>query len=106
MHDKCALVRESQVFVCVGHSVFCIQLPDLSLVWTTIADSSTAFGLYSLEDQIIVHGEQEISKLSIHGERLWQASGSDIFTMADGSCFEILNGVIHVRSWDGRTYNL
>jgi hypothetical protein len=55
----------------------------LELKWATQSDPATCFGIYKLQDDYIVHGEIEISRLDKEGNIKWQFGGSDIFVTFD-----------------------
>jgi hypothetical protein len=68
-------------------------------------DEATAFGVHPLREDVIVHGELSISRVGLDGRIVWQHSGSDIFTTAEGeNTFRIENEIIYAKSWDYREY--
>lgn len=79
-HSLVAL--EGRCFAAVGMMVACLALPDLSLLWSERGYPATCFGLHLTpdEDALVVHGELEITKFSLSGEKLWSFMGQDIFT--------------------------
>jgi hypothetical protein len=88
--------------VVVGNQVVCLHLPALSVQWHMRGDAATCYGLYLASDgeSLVLHGECEISMLTLEGQRLWGFSGEDIFT----GQFEIKENVIEVIDFNGQMY--
>ena len=67
----------------------------MNLKWNTQADEVTCFQIYVLQEDYIIHGELEISRIDKNGNIKWQYSGADIFVTSDGeeassiACFSI-----------------
>lgn len=105
IHPNCATLCRGRLFVCVGDSLFALSIPYLELLWIVQADSATCFGVYSIDDGVLIHGELEISRVDDHGKILWQKSGSDIFVTPEGeAAFQIVTNEVYALSWDGRRY--
>lgn len=83
VHQNSSLADNDRIVVCCCDTVFCLTLPDLDLKWKTQADPATCFEMYKLQDDYIVHGEMEISRLDKDGNIKWQMGGSDIFISFD-----------------------
>jgi outer membrane protein assembly factor BamB len=105
IHDTSAIVENDRFLVCCSNSIFCLSIPDLTLLWRTQADQATCFEIYKYHDSYIIHGELEISRLDKDGKILWQQSGADIFTTVDGKdSFVITDTHILVTDWENRKY--
>jgi hypothetical protein len=104
VHEKSYLIEENTIFICCGNSLFSLTLLELKLNWKVKIDDATAFGIYKMNDDFIIHGELDISRINKNGRIIWQNGGSDIFTTMDGYDFEIIENDIFVKSWDGRNY--
>lgn len=85
IHDNSSLVADRQLLVCCTDNIFCLSLPDLDLKWKIQADEATCFQIYNLQEDYIIHGEFEISRIDKDGNIKWQYSGSDIFVTPDGA---------------------
>lgn len=83
IYKNSSIIDNDQLLICCCDTIFCLSLPDLGLKWTTQSDQATCFGIYKLQDDYIVHGEIEISRLNNEGNIKWQFSGSDIFVSVD-----------------------
>ena len=105
IHENSALIDINQLLICCSNSIFCLSIPDLTLLWCTPTDQATCFGIYNLQDTYIIHGEFEISRLDKTGNILWQQSGADIFITPEGKYdFTITENYILVSDWDHRKY--
>jgi len=105
IHDTSTIIENDRFLVCCADTVFCLSVPDLTLLWQTIADQSTCFEIYKYHDSYIIHGELEISRLDKDGNILWQQSGADIFTTLDGKDdFAITDKYILATDWENRKY--
>ncbi len=83
--DKTSVLYEdTRLIICCSDSIFCLSIPNLTLLWRTQADQACCFEIYRYQDSYIVHGEFEISRLDKNGRVIWQRSGSDIFTTVSG----------------------
>jgi hypothetical protein len=83
VHEHSALVLDDKLYLAVGDHVTCLSLSmPHRLVWSTQVDIATCFGIYWEHSRgaLISHGELEISRLSLEGALIWQASGADVFS--------------------------
>ncbi len=85
IHQTSSLVDRDQLLICCCDTIFCLTLPDLELKWQVRADQATCFEIYKLQDDYIVHGEIEITRLDRDGNVKWQFGGSDIFVSFDNN---------------------
>ncbi len=108
IHKNSAVISNDVLLICCGNSIFCLTLPSLKLLWFTIVDSASCFGIYQYQQDFIVHGECEISKINSEGKFLWQLSGPDIFTTPSGKeeGFTINNDIVFVKCWDGSKFEI
>jgi len=92
----------SNLYVVAGDALFSLSIPALELIWCTRVDFATCFGVYWLEDRncLLTWGELEIGCYSTASEKLWGATGSDIFTEG----FEIESDRAKVTDFNGDVY--
>jgi len=100
VHETAFVFDKDRIVVCCSDSVFCLSIPNLSLLWKTNADMATCFEIYKYQSDYIVHGELEITRLGHEGEIIWQRRGADIFT----GPFAIADDHILATDWDKREY--
>lgn len=99
------LINQDGLVICCGNTVFKLTIPDLNLVWQTVCDMATCFGIYYFEQDYIVHGESEISRLDIAGTIVWQRGGMDIWTTLDGiDDFIVYDHYIVATDWAYNRY--
>ncbi|WP_211300824.1 PQQ-binding-like beta-propeller repeat protein [Spirosoma oryzae] len=107
INEHSYVLFEEGLAVCCGDSVFCLAVPDLTLLWQTKADTITCFGVFAHENDLIVHGELSISRLTKEGAIIWQFSASDIFVSLTSTInFRIEGRTIYVIDWDGIMYEV
>jgi len=107
VHRTSSLLSNDQLLVCCGDTIFCLQLPTLELNWRVKADMLTCFQIYPLEDDFLVHGETEITRVDGAGKTKWCFSGADIFVSnSDTDSFQLLGNSIQLTDFNGRGYKL
>jgi hypothetical protein len=57
------IIEDKRLLICCSDSIFCLSIPDLTLLWRTRADEATCFEILKYQDSYIVHGELEILRL-------------------------------------------
>lgn len=73
------IIASENILICCGDSVFCLSLPSLELVWNMKLDDITCFQIFKCEDDFLIHGEIEITRIDTEGKIKWKFSGKDIF---------------------------
>ncbi len=109
--EKSYLIEDDTLFICISNLVFSLSLIELNLNWYKEVDFATAFGIYKMNDDFIIHGELYITRLNKKGEIIWQKSGSDIFVSPSSANFPtdnfyIKDNMIFAKSWDERKYQI
>jgi hypothetical protein len=105
IHETSAIIEDDRLLLCCSDTIFCLSIPDLTLLWRTQADTATCFEIYKYQDSYIVHGELEISRLDRDGKILWQQGGADIFTTINGEQdFELAEHFIMAKDFENRGY--
>jgi len=104
-HKNAVILEDKRFLICCSDSIFCLSIPDLTLLWRTRADEATCFEIFKYQDSYIVHGELEISRLDQDGKITWKQGGADIFVTSDGrSGFEMTDDYIIAKDFQNRTY--
>ena len=105
IHDTSVIIESDRFLICCSDNVFCLSIPDLTLLWRTKADTATCFEIYKYQDTYIIHGELEISRLDNDGKILWQQIGADVFTTLDGEDnFVLTDNYILATDWENNKY--
>jgi hypothetical protein len=103
--ENSVIIERERLLVCCSDTIFCLSIPNLTLLWKTQADQATCIEIFKFQDSYIIHGEFEISRLDKNGNILWQQSGADIFTTLEGKDdFEITENYILATDWENRKY--
>ena len=104
IHETSFVISQNRIYICCGNFVFCLSIPELEIVWKTQADEITCFEIFKIENEFIIHGEMEISKLDQNGKLIWQRGGRDIFLTPEGiDDFSINDNIIIAKDFE---YNL
>ena len=107
IHSTSTIIENDRLLLCCSDTIFCLSIPDLTLLWRTKADQATCFEIFKYQGSYIVHGELEITRLDMNGKILWQQSGADIFTTLDGKDnFIITDNYILATDWENRKYKI
>ena len=105
INENSSLISYGGLVVCCSNTVFKLTIPNLDLEWKTITDSATCFGIYYLDNDYVVHGEVEITRLDKNGKIIWQQGGRDIWTTKEGvDIFDVYDNYILATDWDYNQY--
>lgn len=100
------MIDEDQLVICCSDTIFCLSLPDLDLMWKMQADPITCFQIFKQNDDYLVHGETQVTKLNKNGKIIWQFEGDDIFVSLDDESFRIENDSILLMDFSNRKYKI
>ena len=101
------LIKNDRLYICCSDHIYSLNLTDLSTNWRNQYDVATCFGIYEFDDDFIVHGEIQISRINENGETKWNFSARDIFVNPDGKTeFKIVENRIELIDWEGYKYEL
>lgn len=84
IHKNSALIDNDKLIICCRDTIFCLTLAELNLHWQTKMDNATSFQVFKLENDYLVHGELEISRVDNERKIKWQFGGADIFVTIEG----------------------
>ena len=103
--ENSTIIEEDRILVCCSDDIFCLSIPDLTLLWKTNADRITCFEIFKCNNSYIIHGEINISRIDEDGKLLWQESGADIFTTYEGKDnFVVTETYIFALDWENNEY--
>ena len=83
VYKNSSLIDDDKILLCCCNTIFCLTLPELDLKWKTKADRATCFEIFKQQDDYIVHGELQVTKLDKDGQVRWKFGGADIFVSID-----------------------
>lgn len=102
VHRHSAIDVDGRLYLAVGDQVVCLNLATGATEWSRRVDPATCFGVYwdSFHEALIIHGELQISRLSLTGDEIWSAGGADIFSEG----FRCLRNGIQVIDFNQSVY--
>ena len=101
------LIKNDQIYICCSDQIYSLNLTDLSANWRNQYDVATCFGIYEFDEDFIVHGEIQVSRIDKNGETKWNFSARDIFVNPDGKTeFKIIENRIELIDREGYKYEL
>src|SRR5690606_15734362 len=84
LSESSFIIEESVLYICAGNKLYYLNIPDLALKWSGQVDYVTNFSVQKLEDDLLVHGELEIIRITKLGEIKWRFGGHDIWVNNSG----------------------
>lgn len=84
LSESSFIIEERVLYICAGNKLYYLNIPDLTLKWTGQVDYVTNFSVQKLEDDLLVHGEIEITRITKLGEIKWRFGGQDIWVNTNG----------------------
>ncbi len=84
LSESSFIIEERVLYICAGNKLYYLNIPDLTLKWTGQVDYVTNFSVQKLEDDLLVHGELEITRITKLGEIKWRFGGQDIWVNTNG----------------------
>ncbi|MFK8055206.1 MAG: hypothetical protein AB8F78_03710 [Saprospiraceae bacterium] len=107
LHEKSFAIKEKQILLCCAEFIYSINLPDLTVNWRKQLDGATCFGIHPYQEDFIIHGELEITRINENGNVKWAFGPGEIFVTPDGKeVFTINEDLIEVKNWDGELFIL
>jgi len=101
------IIKNDRIYICCSNQIYSLNLMDLSVNWRKQYDVATCFGIYEFDEDFIVHGEIQVSRIDKNGETKWNFSARDIFVNPDGKTeFKIVKNRIELIDWEGYKYEL
>jgi len=101
------LIKNDRIYICCSDQIYSLNLTDLSANWRNQYDIATCFGIYEFDEDFIVHGEIQVSRIDKNGKTKWNFSARDIFVNPDGKTeFRIVKNGIELIDWQGYKYEL
>ena len=105
IYQNSSILDKDSILVCCSDSVFSISIVDLKLNWVKKLDMATCFKIFKIENDFVIHGELEITRIDSFGNIIWQFGGSDIFVSLDGEdSFQLNDNHIVLKDFTGTSY--
>lgn len=68
IYQRSTLVDKDELLICCCDTIFCLTIPNLDLKWNVQADKVTCFELYKLQNDYIIYGECQITRITCDGQ--------------------------------------
>lgn len=105
INENSSILDNENLLICCSDSVFSISILDLKLNWVKKLDIATCFKIFRIENDFVVHGELEITRIDSFGNIIWQFGGADIFVSLDEEdSFQLNENHIVVKDIVGNQY--
>ena len=105
INENSSILDNDNLLICCSDSVFSISILDLKLNWVKKLDMATCFKIFRIENDFVVHGELEISRIDSFGNIIWQFGGADIFVSLDEEdSFQLNDNHIVLKDFTGTSY--
>lgn len=105
IYQNSSILDIDSILVCCSDSVFSISIVDLKLNWVKKLDMATCFQIFKIENDFVIHGELEITRIDNLGNIIWQFGGADIFVSLDGEdAFQLNDNNIVLKDFTGTSY--
>lgn len=72
IHQRSYIIKNNTIFICCGRHVYALNVLGLNLNWCIEADFDQCIGIYSFDEDIIIHGLQTVSRITKDGAFKWQ----------------------------------
>ncbi len=107
VYQNSSIIDKDRIVICCCDTVFSLTLPDLELKWKTRCDLATCFQIFKQQEDYIVHGEFQVTKLDKDGNKKWEFGGADIFVSIDNEgAFKIENDGILLTDFAKTKYKI
>lgn len=105
--EHSVLLDGDKILVCCCNTLFCLSVPGLELCWQTKADWATCFEVFKLDNDYLVHGELQISRIDSSGKIKWQFQGQDIWVcLGNKNPFNITPDFIQLFDFCNKEYKI
>jgi hypothetical protein len=102
-----SVIDNDMLVICCSDTVFGFALANLELKWKTQADQFTCFQIFKLQNDFIIHGESQITRLDRQGNKKWEFSGEDIFVSKENQeAFKIESDGILLTDFSNTKYKI
>ena len=84
IYNDSFILEDDKIWIINYNEIYCLHIPSLELAWHKAFDSHVNFAIHKLKDDIIIHGESEIFRITKDGETVWNFGGRDIWFNVEG----------------------
>lgn len=84
IYNDSFILEDDKIWIINYNEIYCLHIPSLELAWHKEFDSHVNIAIHKLKDDIIIHGESEIFRITKAGEIVWSFGGRDIWFNVEG----------------------
>lgn len=107
IHENSFIIEDNKIWIRICNKIYCLEIPSLELIWKKEFDNFTNLSIHKLEEDIIIHGELEIFRITKEGEIVWHFGGRDIWINIQGKTeFSIEDKAIRLFDFESNEYVL
>jgi len=91
-------IEDEKIWVCVGDKVYCLKIPTLQIEWHAYFNNGVNFSVHQFQEDLLIHGELGLIRISTDGTLKWRYEGSGIFISRkdnikiEGNTIELIDG--------------
>lgn len=105
VNNNSFIIENDKIWISIANKIYCFKIPSLELIWHKELDSFANFSIYKLEEDILIHGELEIFRITKNGDITWSFGGRDIWVNTEGKKeVSIENNTIRLFDFDSNEY--
>jgi len=84
LNERTFLIEDEHLYICFTDDLYCFNIPNLALIWKKRVDYCVNHGVQKIQNDLLVHGEFEIIRITKLGEIKWRFGGHDIWVNNNG----------------------
>ena len=105
IYENAFIIDNDKIWIRICNKIYCLEIPSLDLIWNKEFDTFTNLSIYQHENDILIHGELEIFRITKEGDLIWSFGGRDIWINTQGKAeFSIENNVIRLFDFESNEY--
>jgi hypothetical protein len=105
IYENAFIFDNDKIWIHICNKIYCLEIPSLDLIWNKEFDIFTNLSIYQHENDILIHGELEIFRITKEGEIIWSFGGRDIWINTQGKTeFSIEDNVIRLFDFESNEY--
>lgn len=107
IHDNSFAITNDTILICCCDKIYSVSIPELKINWKKRFDPATCFAIHPFQDDFIIHGELQITRINREGNEKWKFIAGDIWVTPDGKeSIELTDSRIKLTDWEGYVYEL
>ncbi|OXB07870.1 hypothetical protein [Flavobacterium pectinovorum] len=105
IYENAFIIDNDKIWIRICNKIYCLEIPSLDLIWNKEFDTFTNLSIYQHENDILIHGELEIFRITKEGNIVWSFGGRDIWVNIEGIPeFTIEESTIRLFDFESNEY--